>query len=305
VAFVHEALYYDSPGSYLAGTVPFIRDGLAVGAPVLVAVPRAQLDRLRADLGAAGADVVFVDMGEAGRNPGRIIPGVLRAFVDRYAPHPVRIIGEPIWPGRSAVEYPACVQHEALINAAFPGAAASILCPYDAGALDPAVLADAARTHPVLVEAGARRESPAYAGPSPVYADFNRPVPEPAAPAASFTFADAAALPAVRRLVSVHAARAGLSPERVDDFRAAVNEVCTNTLDHADGPGTVRVWRDDRTVVCDVYARGAAADPLAGRIPPPPDGPGGRGLIYVNHVCDLVRIHAGQDGTTVQIRMDA
>ena len=39
--------------------------------------------------------------------------------VDAHPDKHVRVIGEPIWPGRSDLEYPACVQHEALINRAF------------------------------------------------------------------------------------------------------------------------------------------------------------------------------------------
>ena len=37
--FIHPALLYGDAEEYLAGTVPFIRDGLAAGEPVAVAVP--------------------------------------------------------------------------------------------------------------------------------------------------------------------------------------------------------------------------------------------------------------------------
>jgi anti-sigma regulatory factor (Ser/Thr protein kinase) len=301
--FVHDALLYRDPPAYLAGTLPFIYDGLAAGDPVLVAVPAYHVDVLRTELNGDAGKVRFVDMGKAGRNPGRIIPAVLRAFVDQHAPRRARIIGEPIWPGRSDVEYPACVQHEALINSVFAGRTATILCPYDARRLDPTVIADAARTHPTLVDDGGRRASDAYAGAQPVVDDFNRPLPEPATPAASFVFADAAALAAVRRLVASHANRAGLDPVRVEDLQVAVNELCTNTLSHAGGSGTVRVWRDGDRLVCEVRDRGALTDPLAGRIPPPPSSVHGRGLLLVNYVCDLVRIHTDKTGTTVQVWM--
>ncbi|OXM59002.1 MEDS domain-containing protein, partial [Amycolatopsis vastitatis] len=90
--------------------------------------------------------VRLLDMTAAGRNPGRIIPGVLRAFADTHAEQAVRIIGEPIWPARTDDEYPACVQHEALINHAFTGRDVTILCPYDTQNLAPEVLADAEAT---------------------------------------------------------------------------------------------------------------------------------------------------------------
>ena len=47
-----------------------------------------------------------------------------------------------MWVGRSAVEYPACVEHEALINLALADRPVTILCSYDAARLEPAVLTD-------------------------------------------------------------------------------------------------------------------------------------------------------------------
>lgn len=118
------------------GTVPFIRDGLAAGEPVAVAVPGPNLRLIVAELGTDAEQVRLLDMTQVGRNPGRIIPGVLRAFADAHPGERVRIIGEPIWVGRTGTEYPACAQHEALINLAFTGQPVTILCPYDADTLD-------------------------------------------------------------------------------------------------------------------------------------------------------------------------
>lgn len=50
------------------------------------------------------------------------------------------MINEPTWASRSDVEYPACVQHEALINNAFTGRDLAVLCPHDESRLDPAGL---------------------------------------------------------------------------------------------------------------------------------------------------------------------
>jgi hypothetical protein len=192
--FDHPALFYRDAQEYLAGTLPFITEGLAAGAPVAVAVPTANLALLRDELGRDAEHVRMLDMTQVGRNPGRIIPGVPRAFADAHPGQRVRIIGEPIWAQRSETEYPACVQHEALINHAFTGRAATILCPYDLAALDPLVLADAARTHPVLVDRAGRRDSDQYA-PDAVVADYNRPLTAPPN-AATFT----AAAPDLARL---------------------------------------------------------------------------------------------------------
>src|SRR5690349_24474231 len=99
-------------------------------------------------------------MTEACRNPGRIIPTVLLAFANAHPGRRVRLIGEPIWAGRSDTEYPACAQHEALINTAFTGRPATILCPYNTRLLDPLWVQDAYRTHPVMLTTTRRWDSP-------------------------------------------------------------------------------------------------------------------------------------------------
>src|SRR4051794_13066474 len=220
--FEHEALLYRSVSEYVAGTVPFVEDALDTGEPVLVAVPAPNVEVIRGALGPTTADRVrFLDMTEAGRNPGRIIPGVLHSFVEEHAPGRVRIIGEPIWAGRSAAEYPACVQHEALINLAFADAAATILCPYDTGRLGAAVIGDAERTHPVVVNGDCRAASDRYGDPTTVVAAFNRPFAEPVTTPVTLIF-DADELPAVRRFVVEHAGAGGLDRSRVGDLAVAV-----------------------------------------------------------------------------------
>lgn len=117
--FTHPAVFYRTLPEYLAYVVPFILDGQADHEPVAVAVPGPNLHAIQMELAARGGDVDqvrWLDMTEAGRNPGRIIPTVLRAFADRHPHQRVRIVGEPVWAGRDEAEYPACVQHEALIK---------------------------------------------------------------------------------------------------------------------------------------------------------------------------------------------
>ncbi|MET9843209.1 sensor histidine kinase [Streptomyces ossamyceticus] len=299
--FVHPALFYRGAEQYLAGTVPFLRDGLAAGEAVAVAVPGPRLALVEAGLGADAAGVEFLDMTRAGRNPGRIIPGVLRAFADAHPGGRVRIIGEPIWAGRSAAEYPACVQHEALINAAFQGRAVTILCPYDADALTPAVLADARATHPVVIDSGVERPSDAYA-PEQVVARYNEPLSVP--PGAAALPFDAEALPWARAFAVREARRLGLAEARMQDLTLAVAELTTNSVVHGGGSGTLRIWAEGEQIVCEVHDPGRLTDPLAGRRPPARDQLGGRGLLLVHHITDLVRLHTAPDGTTVRFHLD-
>ncbi|MDQ0765992.1 sensor histidine kinase [Streptomyces canus] len=295
--FVHPALFYRGEQDYLHGTVPFVRDGLKAGEPVAVAVPGPNLAMLKAALGDDVAHVKFLDMTEAGRNPGRIIPRVLRAFADTHRQTRVRIIGEPIWAGRSTVEYPACVQHEALINPAFQGREVTILCPYDADRLDEQVLTDAYATHPLIISGGSERPSTAYA-PEHVVARYNQPLEQPAA-AGELVF-QAGQLPSARLFAVERAARFGLSGTRLEDMALIVAELTTNSVVHGGGSGVLRVWADGGQVVCEVRDHGELNDPLAGRRPPAQDTPGGRGLLLVHSLADLVRIHTGPDGTAIR-----
>jgi anti-sigma regulatory factor (Ser/Thr protein kinase) len=296
--FVHPALFYRNAQEYLEGTVPFVRAALDAGEPVAVAVPGPNLRMIRGALGAGADRVRFLDMTRVGRNPGNIIPGVLRAFADAHRKEPVRIIGEPIWAGRSDTEYPACAQHEALINAAFQGRDVTILCPYDAEALDERVLNDAHATHPVVIHEGREWPSPVYDA-GQVVARYNRPLPPAPESAAEFPFA-AGGLAGARHFATGQAARLGLSGVRLEDLALAVAELTTNSVVHGGGAGRVRVWAEDTQVVCEVSDRGRLSDPLAGRMPPARDQQGGRGLLLVNHVADLVRCHTTPDGTTIR-----
>ncbi|WP_432183209.1 anti-sigma factor RsbA family regulatory protein [Streptomyces tendae] len=297
--FTHPALFYRSEAEYTDRTVAFVREGLAVGEPVAVAVPGPNLELVRAGLGTDARDVTFLDMTEAGRNPGRIIPGVLRAFADAHtrAGVRVRIIGEPVWAGRSAAEYPACAQHEALINAAFAGRAATILCPYDESRLAADVLADALVTHPTVVTAGGERVSEEYDWRA-VVARYNEPLGR--APDADVLVFGPGELPEARRFAVERAASLGLTGRRLQDAELAVAELTTNSVVHGGGSGTVAVWSEAGQVVCEVRDAGRLTDPLAGRRPAEHGQIGGRGLLLVHYVADLVRIHTADEGTAVR-----
>jgi anti-sigma regulatory factor (Ser/Thr protein kinase) len=302
--FVHPALLYRDDEEYLAGTVPFIRAGLAAGEPVAVAVPGPNLRLIRSALGPDAERVVLRDMTVAGRNPGRIIPTVLLAFANAHPRRRVRLIGEPIWPGRSPTEYPACAQHEALINAAFAGRSATILCPYNTELLDPAWIEDAYRTHPVMIDTDRQFDSDHYDDPFAAAAGFNQPLPDVPADAASMTV-DLYNLAAVRRFVAEHGDRAGLTPERIHHLTLAVTELATNAVKYGGGSGELSVWSEKDQLVCQLTDSGHLTNLLAGRIPVPANADnGGRGLLLVNQLCDLVRLYTTPTGTTTRIHLD-
>jgi anti-sigma regulatory factor (Ser/Thr protein kinase) len=297
-AFVHPALFYRTEQEYTRQTVSFLREGLDNGEPMAVAVPGFNLELIKSGLGADAEGILFLDMTEAGRNPGRIIPKVLRGFADAHPQGRVRIIGEPIWAGRSAVEYPACAQHEALINAAFEGRAVTILCPYDEVRLDPQVIADARVTHPTLISGEGREWVSDVYDWQAIVSRYNQELPT-VPDAAVFSYGEKD-LPAVRHFAHAQAARLGLAGERLMDAELAVAELTTNSVVHGGGRGTLAVWAEQKQLVIEVRDAGRLTDPLAGRRPPERGQVGGRGLMLVHYVSDLVRVHTGDDGTTVR-----
>ncbi|MBZ4280943.1 ATP-binding protein, partial [Mycobacterium tuberculosis] len=64
------------------------------------------------------------------------------------------------------------------------------------------------------------------------------------------------------------------------------------------------LWVQSGQLVCQVSDGGTITDPLAGRRPAPPLRPGGRGLLLVNHLADLVRLHTAPSGTTLRMYFD-
>ncbi|TWH20138.1 anti-sigma factor RsbA family regulatory protein [Prauserella rugosa] len=299
----HQALVYRNDVGYLNTIVPFVRDGIAAGEPVAVALPGVRLAAVRRALGTADATAVdLVDMAEVARNPTGIIGGLLRPFADGYTGH-VRLVGEPIWSDRTSTEYLAALEHEALINDAFDGRRATILCPYDATTLAPSIIADAAATHPELIDEHGPHASGTYV-PAGVVAGCNRPLtPPPDVPAFGF---DLHTLAEARRYATAHAECYGIARHRLEDVAVVVGELTANSVQHGGGSGTLRVWReqdpeDGDSVVCQVDDAGRHTDPLAGRVPPPPDRLGGRGLFLVNRLSDLVRTHRGSDHTATRV----
>ncbi len=299
-AFRHVGFFYESEAGYAATVAGFLRDGLAAGDPAFAAIPAAKIGLVKDALGADAARVEFADMTEMGRNPAWIIPRVL-AFTGQHAGRRVRYVGEPIWASRSAAELREATRHESLINLAFADADADILCPYDTKGLQPAVVADAMRTHPLLLSDGVHGTSPAYAVPFRIPSSCSVPLPTPPDDAMFHTYRTD--LSEVRALVLKHARDAGLTDARANDLVLAVSEVAANTLRHTRSQGTLTIWRTSDEIVCEIRDEGTITDPLAGRRRPAPDSLGGHGLWLVYQVCDLVELRSDESGTTLRMHM--
>ncbi|MFF3157440.1 anti-sigma factor RsbA family regulatory protein [Streptomyces sp. NPDC057910] len=304
-AFDHRALFYRNLDEYVRGTGRFVRSALAADEPVFVAVPGPRLDALREDLGMDAAAVDFADMTELGRNPGRIL-AALQGFADQYPGRAARIIGEPIWAGRSPAEILEATRHEALINTAFTDRTATVLCLYDTARLPSSVMDDARRTHPTLIEGSHVRTSPAYVPAEVVCADCDPPLPEPAAVDVELAYTGGR-LGEVRERIDAWVRGTGLSPLRRGDFVIAVNEAAANSVAHGGGSGGLRLWTAGQgTAVAEIRDGGRLTDPLAGRRrPSPASSDGGRGLWMIHQLCDLVEVRAHDTGLTLRLHISA
>src|SRR5690348_6538157 len=207
----HAVFFYRDQRDYVARIREFSCAGLDKDEPVFIAVPGRNGALLRERMGVGAGPVHFADMAVFGRNPARIIPEV-RAFADSCPGQRIRFVGEPIWPGRSAAEICEATRNEALVNQAFEPASATILCLYNVAGLPEEVIADARRTHPVLISGGRSERSRLFAGPDGMPAGCDYPLP--GVPAGATVASYAQDLHAVRALVRDEARLAGLPHSR-------------------------------------------------------------------------------------------
>ena len=307
-AFRHEALFYSGPAGFVEGTAAFVRDAIENAEPTLVVVETEKIRALQAALsGDNTRDVAFADMADVGHNPARIIPA-WREFVAAHGgvDRPVRGIGEPIYPARSADELVECQHHENLLNVAFTGGVGWwLLCPYDVTALPPDVIREAKRSHQFVCTDG-------HHAPSPVVRDLDAMSQPPTAPltevppnADTLWFSFPGDLAAVRCVVRAHAARAGLDRDQIDAIVLAADEIAANGLHYGGGRSELRVWHTDDVVTCEVESAGRFEAPLAGREQPTMFDDHGRGLWLVNQLCDLVQVRSLATGSIVRIHLRA
>jgi transcriptional regulator with XRE-family HTH domain len=165
--FEHRVLIYGSDDEYLASAVPFLVEGVARADSLLAVTTSHQSCLLRDALGDIASHVEFRDSSGWYRSPTSTLNDY-RAFMkerfERGAPW-IRIIGEPVWAGRSEAEVVEWTRYESILNLSFASAPATIMCPYDARSVPEAILAGARQTHPEVAEAGDATASLAYRDP--------------------------------------------------------------------------------------------------------------------------------------------
>jgi hypothetical protein len=298
-SFRHEALLWNDAAEYRDVLVSFITDGLEADEPVMVATIAEHEDWLRDGLGSSAEDVRFIDMAELGRNPARVIPA-WQTFLDRAGRgRPVRGIGEPIWPGRRDVEIVESQLHEALLNLAVdPETPFWLVCPYDVTGLGPSVVAEAARSHPALLQTDGYHGSGGYGGRAHIDLMFGGEFEDLNGPAVLATY-DRATVGCLYDFVATHAGTAGLTDDRSAELAAAAQRLAAGSLHRGAASGRIIVRDQPDAVICELVDDVTIGDPLVGRRTPLAADVDG--LWFVNQNSDLVRLRSNSAGTTVRI----
>jgi anti-sigma regulatory factor (Ser/Thr protein kinase) len=263
----------------------------------------ANIGLLTGALGSAAAGVDFVEAGAWYDAPGRTLAAYGR-YVDAHkdGSRRVRVIGEPVWHGRTSLEEAEWIRYESVINAAFAGQPAWIVCPYDERTLPARIVAAAGRTHPQLLAGHGVRASAAYVEPDAfTCAGDHLPLPPPPGTAAEIGFDGDLHL--MRGRVKAAAERLGLPKEPMERLLLAVNEVATNAVEHGGGHGRILMWAEETSVVCDVTDPGRLQARLPGYLPPDPGTGRGHGLWVARQLCELLEIRSGSSGTQVRLHL--
>ncbi|WP_433053228.1 anti-sigma factor RsbA family regulatory protein [Dactylosporangium sp. CS-033363] len=300
---IHQALVFDSPAAFLAAAVPFVTEGLHRGDTVLAVTSDENESLLRERLGAAEGRVTFLPANGWFDSPGRTLDAHHRR-IDALPGRTgiLRVLGEPVWAGRDALETSEWGRYESVMNVALADARAWVMCGYDTRNLPTAIVDDARRTHPALAIGEHSEASATYADPVSYYAEHN--VALLARPANGVEWLpDFTDMAPVRQFVADHAERLGVPADRLDDFTLAVNEVATNAIRHGAGRGQVRLWATDRRVICEIIDEGRARDSFLGFLRADPQAGQGHGLWIARQICDLLEMRTGGPGTTVRLHM--
>lgn len=163
----HRALLYATDAEFVAGVASFLVEGISRHEAALVVTSEGNIAALRQRLGASATEVEFAERAAWYSTPSAALEGYRRFMetaVHAGAPW-VRILGEPVWVGRSDGEVRLWARYESLLNLVFSSAPATILCSYDLRELDANVIDHARATHPETVEREKLATSPRYAEP--------------------------------------------------------------------------------------------------------------------------------------------
>ena len=295
-AYRHGLLVHDTDEELIEGTRAFVARGLDSGGEVLVHGSRDRVALLREALGTDPRLAYGFD-DELYQAPMRTLFSYQRTLAERSEPTNLWVTGTvPL--GLDATQQAAWLRYESAVDDALGTYPFAALCTYDTRRRPASVIAGALATHRTVNVDLTDRDNPQYVEPGAFLAAPLAQRPEaPATQACAATVIhDFEHLSAGRDLVKVGAYRhSAVSPQTIEQFRVAVNEVTSNGLLHGRAPVRVSLWTDVGSLTCLVEDSGPGlADPMAGYRHP--DGASSMGLWVARQLVDDLVIGSSPSG---------
>lgn len=302
--FLHQACQYGSDDEFVSVAVPFIRDGLAAGEPVLATTTAANLELLDRSLGGDARQVDIAESAYFGRRPPQRVAAFHRYWRENSGmAGRVRILAEPTWLGWAEREINSWIRMESGLNVVLADATVSMICPYDTRVLSPKVAASAPQTHPLMTGPIGTRPSPEYTDPVEFADGCDAAIPLEPPPADAAALDHDTSRPRVLREFAAAQARGnGLAGDRAELFVFAVHELATYMSQEAAAQAVVRIWPAMGSIDCDLEVVGRPVpDPFAGFRPPDDLGRPEDRLWVVRQLCDSVEFRPTSAGISVRL----
>ena len=201
-----------------------MRAGAENREPAFVAVGANHLAALRDAVGAGAPGVTWADTRKWHPNSSTRLRAFHEYVTERVADGAtrIRLIGEPEWYEARPDLIREWTRYESVLNMVLATLPVSVVCTYDTSRLDPAIVANARRTQPVVCD-GEEAPSPDFLDPAELLRTWN---PEPPPPPAWAPSLDRPAdLSTARLFVREEAMRAGVTFERATNMAMAANEI--------------------------------------------------------------------------------
>jgi transcriptional regulator with XRE-family HTH domain len=163
----HSVFPYRTDDHFRTSIAPFLAEGIERSEALLAVTTAANVELLREHLGKDARKIEFIDANAFYSTPIAALDAY-RAFSDtklkRGVPW-IRIVGEPVWAGRSDAEVRLWTRYESLLNLALSGYPLTVVCPYDERSVAPKIVRDAHLTHPHRLGDSGSSTSPDYTDP--------------------------------------------------------------------------------------------------------------------------------------------
>ena len=163
----HRGLVYGSDSEFLAAAAPLLSEGIQRSERLLTVTTNKRIRLLRGALGADARHVEFFESSKWYVSPAQALSR-FKSYLDdmrEAGARWIRVIGEPVWTGRSRTEIEAWTRYESMLNLSFASLPATIVCPYDARSTPARIVTGVQHTHPQMANVGGVSLSAGYREP--------------------------------------------------------------------------------------------------------------------------------------------